>query len=120
MCAATVMATDESMRVSSSIAIAYETVSPPAPPYSSRDRQPHEAELRQLRDELVGKASLEVELRRDRGDALARERADGVADELLLGSEVEVHAAQDASHECGPSCCALGSARTERDEGRSS
>src|SRR4030065_283900 len=29
------MATDESMRVSSSIAIAYERVSPPAPPYSS-------------------------------------------------------------------------------------
>src|SRR5581483_1731024 len=35
VCAATVIATDESMRVSSSIAIAYETVSPPAPPYSS-------------------------------------------------------------------------------------
>ena len=34
MCAATVIATDESTRVSSSIAIAYETVSVPAPPYS--------------------------------------------------------------------------------------
>jgi len=34
-CAATVIATDESMRVSSSIAIAYETVSAPAPPCSS-------------------------------------------------------------------------------------
>ena len=32
---ATVIATDESTRVSSSIAIAYESVSPPAPPYSS-------------------------------------------------------------------------------------
>ena len=35
VCAATVIATEESMRVSSSIAIAYETVSAPAPPYSS-------------------------------------------------------------------------------------
>ena len=35
VCAATVIATDESTRVSSSIASAYETVSPPAPPYSS-------------------------------------------------------------------------------------
>jgi hypothetical protein len=35
VCAATVIATDESTRVSSSIAIAYETVSPPAPPCSS-------------------------------------------------------------------------------------
>ena len=35
VCAATVIATDESIRVSSSIAIAYESVSPPAPPYSS-------------------------------------------------------------------------------------
>ena len=33
--AATVIATDESIRVSSSIAIAYETVSEPPPPYSS-------------------------------------------------------------------------------------
>ncbi len=33
--AATVIATEESMRVSSSTAIAYESVSPPAPPYSS-------------------------------------------------------------------------------------
>ena len=35
VCAATVIATDESTRVSSSTAIAYETVSPPAPPYCS-------------------------------------------------------------------------------------
>ncbi len=33
--AATVIATDESIRVSSSTAIAYESVSPPPPPYSS-------------------------------------------------------------------------------------
>ena len=35
VCAATVIATDESIRVSSSIAIAYASVSEPAPPYSS-------------------------------------------------------------------------------------
>ena len=35
MCAPTVIATDESTRVSSSTASAYETVSAPAPPYSS-------------------------------------------------------------------------------------
>jgi hypothetical protein len=35
VCAATVIATDESTLVSSSIAIAYESVSPPPPPYSS-------------------------------------------------------------------------------------
>ena len=35
VCAATVIATEESIRVSSSIAIAYETVSVPPPPYSS-------------------------------------------------------------------------------------
>src|SRR5579862_9825099 len=40
VCAATVIATDESIRVSSSIAIAYETVSPPAPPYSSGTGSP--------------------------------------------------------------------------------
>jgi len=35
VCAATVIATDESMRVSSSIAIAYESVSVPPPSYAS-------------------------------------------------------------------------------------
>ena len=35
VCAASVIATDESIRVSSSTAIAYESVSAPAPPYSS-------------------------------------------------------------------------------------
>jgi hypothetical protein len=35
VCAASVIATDESMRASSSTAIAYESVSAPPPPYSS-------------------------------------------------------------------------------------
>ena len=63
-----------------------------------RDRHPHQAELGELRDELVGEALLAVELGRDRRHALARERAHGVADELLLFGEVEVQAAScDAS-----------------------
>ena len=57
------------------------------------DRKPHEAELGQLGDEVVREAALEVELRGDRCHALSRERSHGVADELLLGREVEVHAA---------------------------
>ena len=38
--AATVMPTDESIRASSSIAIAYESVSTPPPPYSSGNGMP--------------------------------------------------------------------------------
>ena len=97
MCAATVIATDESIRVSSSIAIAYETVSPPAPPYSLRDRKAHQPELAELRDELVREAAGQVELLGDRFDPLPRERPDRVANQLLLGSQVEVHAARIVS-----------------------
>ena len=62
------------------------------------DRHPHQAELGELRDELVGEALLAVELGRDGRDALARELAHGLADELLLLGEVEVQAARrDAS-----------------------
>jgi hypothetical protein len=56
-------------------------------------RKPHQPELAQVRHELVGKASAQVELRGERLDALPCERSDRVADQLLLGSEVEVHAA---------------------------
>ena len=45
-------------------------------------------------DELVREAAVQVELCGDRCDALPRERPDRVANQLLLGSEVEVHAAQ--------------------------
>ena len=41
-----------------------------------------------------GKPTGQVELRRDRLDAFSRERSDRVADQLLLGSEVEVHGAR--------------------------
>ena len=56
------------------------------------DREPHDAELGQLGHELVREARLEVELGGDGCDALPRERTHGVADQLLLGREVEVHA----------------------------
>ena len=52
----------------------------------------HQPELGQLRDEVVGKAVLPVELLGDRGDLLLGEVADRAADELLLLGEVEVHA----------------------------
>ena len=91
------IATDESTRVSSSIAIAYETVSPPAPPYSSGIGKPHEAELAELGDELVREPAGQVELLGDRRDPLSRERSDRVANQLLLGSQVEVHAARIVS-----------------------
>src|SRR5262249_15681427 len=59
-----------------------------------RYREAHEAELSELRDELVRKATIHVELGGDRLDPLSRERSDGLADQLLLGGEVEVHAAR--------------------------
>ena len=57
------------------------------------DRHPHQPELGELRDEVVGEALLAVELGRDRSDAVARELAHGLANELLLLGEVEVQAA---------------------------
>ena len=55
----------------------------------------HQPELGQLRDELVREAVLAVELGGDRSDTLLRELADGRADELVLGREVEVHDSAD-------------------------
>ncbi len=62
------------------------------------DRHPHQAEAGQLLDEVVREALLTVELCRDGGDAVAREPAHGVANELLLLGELEVQAdRRDAS-----------------------
>ena len=72
-----------------------------------RNRKAHEAELGELADELVREATDQVELCSDRRDALPRERPDRVADQLLLGSEVEVHAARMPSR-------AIGSGRSRR------
>src|SRR5689334_15290721 len=56
------------------------------------DGHPHQPELGQLGDELVRKALRPVELLRDRRHALERELPDGVAQELVLRLQVEVHA----------------------------
>ena len=61
------------------------------------DRDPHQPELGHLGDELVREAVLAVELLGDRRDLLDRERAHRVADQLVLGREVEVHAARRAA-----------------------
>ena len=51
------------------------------------NRDPHQAELGQLGDELVREAALAVELLREGRDALARELATVVAHQLVLGRE---------------------------------
>jgi hypothetical protein len=70
------MATDESTRVSSVLL---------------RERDAHQPKLAQLRHDLVGEPLLAVELLGDRGDLLLGEVADGAADEVVVGGEVEVH-----------------------------
>ena len=55
------------------------------------DRQAHEPELGELRDELVREARLAVELLGDRRHARLREVADGAPDQLLLVGQPEVH-----------------------------
>jgi hypothetical protein len=55
-----------------------------------RDRHSHQPERRQLADELVGEASLAVELFGNRRDTLLREVAHRRANELMLLFEVEV------------------------------
>ena len=57
------------------------------------DRHPHQPQLGHLADELDGEAGLAVELLGHRCNALAREGANGVPDQLLVGGEIEVHAA---------------------------
>ena len=55
------------------------------------NRQAHQAELGELRDELVREARLAVELLGDRRHARLGEVADGAPDELLLVRQLEVH-----------------------------
>ena len=87
VCAATVIATDESMRVSSSTAIAYESGVAASAAVLLGDRHSHQAELRELGDELVREAVLPVELLGHRRDLLLGEVADRAPDELLLFGE---------------------------------
>ncbi len=55
------------------------------------DRHPHQPELGKLADDLVREPLLAVELLGDRCDPLECEPANRLADELVLGLEVEVH-----------------------------
>ncbi len=59
------------------------------------DGNAHQPELGELGDEVVREAALPVELLGDRRDSIACERADRVADQLVLGREVEVHGRAD-------------------------
>jgi hypothetical protein len=61
------------------------------------DREAHEAELGELGDELVREPARDVELGGDGLDALPGKGSNGVADQLLLGSEVEVHGARSVA-----------------------
>jgi hypothetical protein len=54
------------------------------------NRHPHQPELGQLGDEVVGEPVLPVELSCDRSDPRLRELAHGLTDELLLRRQVEV------------------------------
>ena len=57
------------------------------------ERDPHQPELAELRDDLVRERLRAVELLRDRRDLALGEVADGAADQLVVGREVEVHPA---------------------------
>jgi len=92
-----VIATDESMRVSSSTTIAYDSVSLPVAAVLLGDRHSHQAELGELCGQLVGEAFLAVELLGDGRHLLQRELPDRVADQLVLAVEIEVHRAKLAA-----------------------
>ena len=95
------IATDESIRVSSSIAIAYDSVSVPPPPYSSGIVMPISPSSAMLGDELVREPLLAVELLCDRRDPLECELANRVAYQLVFALDVEVHAAALSSARIG-------------------
>jgi hypothetical protein len=67
-----------------------------APAVLLRVRDAHQAELAELRDDLVGEALLAVELLGDGADLAVREVAHQPPDLLLLLAQVELHAAPDA------------------------
>ena len=62
----------------------------PAAPVLLRKRDPHQAQLTQLRHQLIGKALRAVQLRGDRRHLVAREVADRFAQQPLLVVKLEV------------------------------
>ena len=71
-----------------------------------RDRHPHQPEVGQLGDELVGEALLAVELLGDRSYAIERELSYRVPQQLVLGREVEIHVGERTEQAC-PRCAFL-------------
>ena len=61
-----------------------------AAPILRRERDPHQAQLAELRDELVGEALLAVQLGGDGRHLLAREVAHRVPQQPLLVAQLEV------------------------------
>ena len=75
----------------SSIAIAYASVSSPAPPSSSGNGMPSQPSAPMRLHDLDREASLALVLVDDRGDLGQHEVPDRVAQEDMLRGEVEVH-----------------------------
>ena len=89
VCAHIVIASEESTRVSSSTAIAYCSVLPPAPPTSSGNGIPIQPSCRHLGDKLVGERLRAVQLAGDGRDLLGGELAHGPLQELRRVIEIE-------------------------------
>ena len=90
--AQSVIATLESTRVSSSTAIAYCSVEPPAPPTDSGKGIPIQPSASHLGDDLVGKGLGPIELGGGRGDLGLGELADRALQQRGVVIEVEEHA----------------------------
>ena len=69
-------------------------MSPPAPPYSSGIGSPISPSSASSSTSSYGKRPSRSSSAATGSHAFPRERAHGVADQLLLGREVEVHAAR--------------------------
>ena len=91
-CAATVIATDESMRVSSSTAIAYASVSVPPPPYSSGIVMPISPSSAISATRSYGKRFSRSSSSATGATLLERELPDGVAEQDVLVAEIEAEA----------------------------
>ena len=91
VCAQTVIATEESIRVELLDGDRVGQRVAAAAAVLLREGDAHHAQLAELRDDLVREALLAVELLGHRRDLLLGEVAHGAADEVVVGGEVEVH-----------------------------
>ena len=90
------IANELSTRASSSIAIAYASVSDPAPPHCSGSGMPSRPSSARLADELDREHALAVEPVRLRLDPALGEVAHGVAEQGVLVGQVEVERHQQS------------------------